>query len=290
MKYRLVLRALFFTFTAQTSAVIASPQEFTAQLSALEKKHSGRLGVAVVSGGATLFSYRQDERFAMCSTFKALLAGAILAKVETKAESLLRAIPFSDSDILDYAPITKSKLQTGQMTVAELNAASIQYSDNTAANLLLETIGGPEGLTTYLRSIGDNITRLDRNEPSLNSNIAGDLRDTTTPQAMAETLQKIVIDDYLAPASKEQLTLWMLGNTTGANKLRAGFNPDWMIGDKTGSCANGASNDVAIVFPKELAPFTIAVFYTGSGASNDEKNAVIAEVAGITETMLLERR
>ena len=290
MKYRLVLRALFFTFTAQTSAVIASPQEFTAQLSALEKKHSGRLGVAVVSGGATLFSYRQDERFAMCSTFKALLAGAILAKVETKAESLLRAIPFSDSDILDYAPITKSKLQTGQMTVAELNAASIQYSDNTAANLLLETIGGPEGLTTYLRSIGDNITRLDRNEPSLNSNIAGDLRDTTTPQAMAETLQKIVIDDYLAPASKEQLKVWMLGNTTGANKLRAGFNPGWMIGDKTGSCANGASNDVAIVFPKELAPFTIAVFYTGSGASNDEKNAVIAEVAGITETMLLERR
>lgn len=293
MKYPLILLVLFLTAISNTSAVTVSNQEFTSKIAALEGQIGGRLGVVVMSAsGIALFSYRDNERFAMCSTFKALLVAAILAKVDTRTESLQRVIPYDQSDILDYAPITKSKLVSGNgnMTLAELSAAAIQYSDNTAANLLLETIGGPQGLTNYLRSIGDNITRLDRNEPSLNTNIAGDLRDTTTPIAMAETLQKILIEDYLSPASKEQLKVWMYGNTTGDSKLRAGFNQDWMIGDKTGSGSNDASNDIAIVFPRGLAPFVITVFYTGSAASNSEKNAVIAEVANITSNVLLEKR
>ena len=142
----------------------------------------------------------------------------------------------------------------------------------------------------YLRSIGDNITRLDRNEPLLNTNIPGDLRDTTTPHAMAETLQKLLIGNKLSPASKEQLKDWMFGNTTGDGKLRAGFDKFWMIGDKTGSGENGASNDVAAVFPIGLAPFIITVFYTGSTASNDAKSKVIAEVARITNDLLTSNR
>ncbi len=178
-------------------------------------------------------------------------------------------------------PITRKELANGQMTIAALNAASIQYSDNTAANLLLDTVGGPKALTQYLRSIGDQTTRLDRNEPTLNANVAGDERDTSTPQAMAATLRKLLVGNHLSSASKQQLNAWLLGNTTGDAKLRAGFNPFWMVGDKTGSGSNGASNDVAIVYPRGQAPFIIAVFYTGSSLSGDEKSAVIAEVGKI---------
>lgn len=276
------------TLLAIASEAAVPTKEFAAQISELEGKSSGRIGVSVVSAdGTQLFSYRSNERFAMCSTFKVLLGASILSRVDLNIESLDRPILYQSTDILDYAPITKNHLNTGHMTVFELNTASIQYSDNTAANLLLDAIGGPNALTEFLRSIGDNTTRLDRNEPLLNTNISGDLRDTTTPSAMAETLQKVLISDFLSPASKEQLKAWMFGNTTGDNKLRAGFDKFWIIGDKTGSGGNGASNDIAIVFPRGFPPFIITVFYTGSTSSNDSKSAVIAEVARITSDFLL---
>lgn len=279
---------MFLVTSQVTASKAALPmEEFTSKISKLESKSGGRIGVSVIPvNGAPFFSYRANERFAMCSTFKVLLGAFTLSRVDLNLESLDRPISYKSTDILDYAPIAKSHLNTGYMMVSELSAASIQYSDNTAANLLLDAVGGPKALTKYLRSIGDSTTRLDRNEPSLNTNISGDLRDTSTPEAMAETLQKILIGDYLSPASREQLKIWMFGNTTGDSKLRAGFNKFWIIGDKTGSGKNGASNDVAIVFPRGLPPFIITVFYTGSAASNDARSAVIAEVARITSDIL----
>lgn len=264
---------------------------FAAKMSALEQSGGGRLGVSVVTTeGRTLLSYRADERFAMCSTFKALLGAYVLSRVDAKKESLDRQINFKAADLLDYAPIAKAQLAVGHMTVRELNAASMQYSDNTAANLLLEATGGPAALTRYLRSIGDNTTRLDRNEPSLNTNLAGDPRDTTTPAAMTQTLRKLLIGKHLTPESREQLKVLMIGNTTGDAKLRAGFAKGWLVGDKTGSGSNGASNDVAIVFPTGHPPFIIAVFYSGSAASSDEKNAVIAKVAGIAGELIVQKK
>lgn len=291
IQYFLALLMLLLTSFVAASEATVSANEFTSKISRLESESSGRIGVSVVSANGTpLFSYRKNERFAMCSTFKALLGASILSRVDANLESIDKAISYKSTDILDYAPVTKNHLITGSMTIAQLSAASIQYSDNTAANLLLDVIGGPKALTGYLRSIGDNTTRLDRNEPFLNTNILGDLRDTTTPDAMAKTLQKILLGDYLSPASKEQLKGWMFGNTTGDSKLRAGFDKFWIIGDKTGSGENGASNDVAIVFPRGLSPFIVTVFYTGSSASNDAKSAVIAEVAKITNNVLLNNR
>jgi beta-lactamase class A len=261
----------------------APSKEFSLKIAKLESERSGRLGVAVISTNAQpLFSYRANERFAMCSTFKSLLGALVLSRVDTELESGDRRIFYTSKDILDYAPITKEHLTIGHMTVSELNAASIQYSDNTAANLLLGVVGGPVALTRYLRSIGDNTTRLDRNEPSLNTNLPGDHRDTSTPNAMAYTWQKLLIGKALSASSKEQLKNLLIANTTGNAKLRAGFDKQWIVGDKTGSGENGASNDIAIVFPKADPPFIIAVFYTGSSGSSDEKNAVIAEVARIT--------
>lgn len=281
MRILITLGFALLTLMPQAHAAGAAGK-YSAQLAALESTHGGRLGVAVTSlSGTPLLSYRQTERFAMCSTFKALLGAFVLQRVDAGQESLDRNIPFTSADLLEWAPVTSKEVAAGHMTIAALNAASIQHSDNTAANLLLGAVGGPQALTRFLRSIGDRTTRLDRNEPALNTNIAGDERDTSTPQAMAATLRKLLVGHVLSPASKQQLNAWMLGNTTGGDRLRAGLDPFWMVGDKTGTGANGASNDVAIVYPRGQAPFIIAVFYTGSSRSGDEKNAVIAAVAKI---------
>lgn len=280
---RVTLQAVVFALLLMPAvSALAAPnlKAFSEKIAALELKGGGRLGVAVVGiNGKQLLAYRADERFAMCSTFKTLLGAAILARVDAGQESLARKIAYTKSDLLEYAPITRGKLGAGSMTIAELNAASIEHSDNTAANLLLNTVGGPKGLTAYLRSIGDTVSRLDRTEPTLNTNIPNDLRDTSTPQAMATTLRKLLMEDHLSPASKEQLKRWLFSSVTGTTKLRAGLDKDWIVGDKTGSGENGASNDVAIVYPRGLPPFVIAVYYTGSKASSAQKSAVIAEIA-----------
>ena len=262
-------------------------QQFAQRIADLEKQNGGRLGVAVISlSGERLLSVRGNERFAMCSTFKALLGAAVLARVDAKRESLGRMVSYQESDLLDYAPITKDNLASGGMSIAALNEASIQFSDNTAANLLLVSIGGPAALTAFLRSFGDTTTRLDRNEPSLNSNLANDDRDTSTPSAMASSMQKLLHGKTLSLTSKEQLKAWMFGNTTGDARLKAGFDKNWLIGDKTGTGPHGAVNDIAIVYPRGMPPFVIAVFYTGSSASAEVKNKVIADVASLVAVSL----
>ena len=287
MRYSIVLSLLMLAASPLGATGSEPVNAFGARISALEISSGGRIGVSVVgTDGSRLLAHRQDERFALCSTFKVLLAASVLARVDANQETLERTLAYSSADLLDHAPITKANLAAGKMTIGELNAASIQYSDNTAANLLLAASGGPSGLTRYLRAIGDTTTRLDRNEPSLNTNLADDPRDTTTPAAMSATLRTLLAGSRLSPASREQLKRWMFGNTTGNHKLRAGFDPGWIIGDKTGSCGNGGSNNVAIVYPRGMQPFIISVFHTGSHAGNDEKNAVLAEVARATQSAL----
>ncbi len=264
-----------------------SPRGFTSALSALEQRSGARIGVSVLGlDGSLLLTHRSTERFAMCSTFKVLLVAEILSRIDAGAETLDRPIAYTSRDLLDYAPITKAHLHDGHMTVSELSAAAIEYSDNTAANLLLDASGGPAGLTNYLRTIGDSTTRLDRNETSLNSNTPGDARDTSTPDAMAATLRTLLVGDVLSAASREQLKAWTIANRTGNARLRAGFEGSWIIGDKTGTGANGAVNDVAVVFPRGLPPFVIVVFQSGSIASDDAKSAVVADVARITQNAL----
>src|SRR5262249_42894690 len=148
----------------------------------------------------------------MCSTFKFLLAAAVLKRAENGQEELNRRIKFQASDLETYSPVTKDQAGGDGMTVAELCAAAMNYSDNTAANLLLAKLGGPTALTSYARSIGDPVTRLDRIEPNLNESVPGDLRDTTTPAAMLGNLRALLFGDALSAASKDQLTKWLLGN------------------------------------------------------------------------------
>ncbi|MFL1485142.1 class A beta-lactamase [Marinobacter sp. LN3S78] len=257
----------------------SADERFQESIEALESTNGGRLGVAVLdTETGRRFEYRADERFAMTSTFKWVLGAAVLARVDAGEETLDRPVRYDESDIQSYAPVAKEHLPEGEMTVAELIDASIRYSDNTTANLLLETLGGPAGLTSYMRSQGDTVSRLDRNEPDLNTNLPGDKRDSTTPAAMLGLMETVLLGEALSTGSREQLHDWLIRNTTGDSKLRAGLDPQWTVGDKTGSGDRGASNDVAIVWRPDAGPVLIAVYYSGSERSNDARSAVHAEV------------
>ncbi len=252
------------------------------RIAAIEKREGGRLGVAVLdAGGGPTLAYRAGERFPMCSTFKLLAAAAVLKRVDEGKEKLDRVIPYGPGDLLEYAPVTKAHVADGGMTLGDLCAAAIDWSDNTAANLVLDAIGGPQGFTAFVRSIGDSTTRLDRNEPTLNTAVPGDERDTTTPQAMAESVQKVLLGNVLSEGSRAQLEAWLIGDKVGDKRLRAGLPSSWGVGDKTGSGDHGRANVIAIIRPPGRAPLIAAVYYTESDASMDARNAVHKEIGGI---------
>lgn len=256
------------------------------QLADLESRHGGRLGVAILdTASQRLISHRGDERFALCSTFKCLAAAHVLARVDRKQEDLSRRIVYSAEQLVAYSPTTELHVGGQGLSVGSLCEAAMTLSDNTAANLLLDSMGGPEGLTAWLRSIGDTRTRLDRREPDLNENRPQDLRDTTTPVAMLHTLNTLVLGDELTLPSRDQLTAWLVNNQTGDKKLRAGVSGGWRVGDKTGSGSNNATNDVAVIWPGDRPPILVTAYYTGSKASADQINAVMADIGRLAEAV-----
>ena len=239
----------------------------------------GRLGVAAMNlGTGRAIEFDAHSRYAMCSTFKLPLAAAILEKADRSELSLAEEIPFGPSDLLEYAPVVRAALVRGSLSVAHLCAAAVEVSDNSAANLLLPRVGGPAGFTQFMRRAGDEVTRLDRNEPELNTNLPGDPRDTTTPAAMLGLLRAILVGGVLTPSSRSFLIQWMVNASTGRDRLRAGL-PAWQAGDKTGTGANGANNDIAIAWPPSGPPLLIASYISGGDAPNAARNAAHAAVA-----------
>jgi beta-lactamase class A len=259
----------------------ASADEATDKFTALEKAIGGRLGVCILdTGNGKKLSHRGDERFALLSTFKALAAGCVLARVDRGEERLDRRVKYTQADVLSYAPVAKLHVADG-MTMAEICDAAIGVSDNTAGNLQLASFGGPAGLTKWLRSIGDDVTRLDRTEPTLNEAKPGDPRDTTTPNAVAVTWRRLLTGDALKPASQKQLADWLVASKVGNSRLRAGLPKDWRTGDKTGTNDVGCANDVAVTWPTGRAPLIIASYLDHAGGTPQQRDAVHADVARI---------
>ena len=244
----------------------------------LEKDNTGRLGVAVVDTGAgDSIGYRKDERFAMCSTFKMLLAAAVLERVDAGTENLDRTIAIGATGFLLNSPVSLEH-GGGSMTIRELSAAIVTRSDNTAANLLLASIGGPSGITRFARSLGDSVTRLDRVETALNEALPGDPRDTTSPAAMAANMRVLLVGNKLSPASREQLMEWLMENKTGDERIRAGLKSGWRVGDKTGSNGENTTNDGAIIWPGHRAPVLVAAYLTVCAGPEPKRNTVLAQV------------
>jgi beta-lactamase class A len=272
-----MVAALLLLLAASTPG---STTDFASRILSIEERTGARIGVAALdTASGKRLDHRSEERFPMCSTFKFLAAAAVLKRVDEGKEKLDRFVPYAAKDILEYAPVTKAHLQDGGMPLGALCAAAVEQSDNTAGNLLLEVIGGPAGLTNFARAIGDETTRLDRKEPELNSAIARDERDTTSPAAMCADMQRLVLGNALSESSRHQLEDWLRHNETGALMIRAGVPKTWNVGDKTGRCGNGATNDVAIIRPPGRAPIVVANYSNGSTASADDRAATLADAA-----------
>lgn len=238
-------------------------------LAALERRHGGRLGVAMrdLDSGPGL-AHRADERFALCSTFKLWLAAATLAQVDAGRWTLEDRLTWSAADAVPHMPVTAAQDPRTGMSLAALAEAAQRHSDNLAANLLLRHLGGPSALTAWLRAQGDSLTRLDRPEPAMNEVASGDERDTTTPAAIAANLQRLLRGDMLAQASRERLLGWMRATHTGPRRLRAGLPAGWTLGHKTGTGLDAGLpdriNDVGILWPPGgRAPRLVAVYYEG---------------------------
>ena len=247
----------------------------------IESRLGARVGLAVYdTGRGTSWLYHADEPFPLTSTFKAVACSALLHQVDTGQTTLSHTVRVTKSDLLPYAPVM-GKLVGQEVSLADTCSAALRLSDNVAGNKVLESIGGPKGLTEFLRSIGDPTTRLDRWEPELNEATPGDPRDTTTPSTIANTLLTLVLGDALSPASRIQLTAWLVADELGGPLLRAILPPDWRIADRTGAGDHGSRGVIAVIWPPERAPIVAAIFITDTDATMDQRNHAIAELGEI---------
>jgi beta-lactamase class A len=248
-------------------------------LAAYERSTGGRIGLYAenLATGAKI-AWRADERFVMCSTFKASLAAFVLARVDRGEDRLDAMVSYGPQDLLEYAPVAKQNIGHGAMSVADMCKGAVELSDNTCANLLLARSGGPAALTAFWRASGDTLTRLDHNEPELNRSAPGNPNDTTTPAAMASDLRRFLLGEVLSQASREHLTGWMVNCKTGGNRLRAGLPKDWKIGDKTGNNGKDAAGDIAIAWPASGGPVVMAAYTQGGSPTPDQLTAVFTEI------------
>jgi beta-lactamase class A len=281
-------------FAALASAYAASAcahryaslqREFAASVAAIHSRIGGRIGVYMLDTQSQLeLAFNARERFAMCSTFKLLLAAAVLRRADAGTLALDHKLPLRAADMVAHAPVTSLHLAEGSMSVRDLCSAMVTVSDNPAANTLLAATGGPSGLTQFLRGIGDRVTRLDRTELELNTNLPGDPRDTTTPQAMAHSMEQVLVGDALSTQSRLQLIAWLRQSTTGLARLRAGLPEEWKAGDKTGNGANGAANDVMIAWPPGRSAVIGAVYFRESTQPTRALEQAHAEIGGLMAT------
>jgi beta-lactamase class A len=289
MSRRHALAGSLLAIPALASTMAAAHAQDTqaaqAKLAELERKHPGRICVSILNiASGKRVDHRANEPILMCSTFKALAAAFVLSRVDKNEEKLDRRVRFSKADLVTYSPGTQPNVGERGMTIAEICEAAVTLSDNTAGNLLLASFGGPAGLTSFFRSLGDQVSRLDRIELELNTHDRpGDVRDTTTSAAMLENLRKLLFTDVLSPRSRSQFAAWLIANKTGDTRLRAGFPKTWLVGDKTGTNGDndGNANDIAVAWPPDRAPVIVTAYCEIPGVSSDKRNAASAEIGRI---------
>jgi beta-lactamase class A len=245
----------------------------TEKLAELEAASGGRLGLSVFNtANDQPIQYRDNERFPLGSTFKVMVVAAVLKQSMLQTDLMQQKIMYQQKDIETWSPITEKNIKEG-MTIFDLCAATISYSDNTAANLLINKLGGPQAITAFARSIGDQDFSMDS---------PGDFNITSTPRAMNESLQKITMGNILGKSQREQLITWMKNNTTGDNRIRAGVPKGWTVADKTGSGDFGVTNDIGIIWPPNAAPIIISIYFIQPQKDAMRRPDVIAEVTRIS--------
>ena len=272
------LKLTLITTFLLTFVPISQANPIVARAKALESQHGGTVGIAIInSSDGSEWHYNGDLRFPMMSTFKTLACGHLLAHSEQQLLDPKREFAIVEEDLIQHSPVTKD-LVGKNISLEKACHASLTTSDNTAANVILEGIGGPQALTAFLRTIGDDVTRLDRIEPHLNEALAGDHRDTTTPLAITKTLQALLTGEVLSDSSRDQLTQWLVGNRVSDMLLRSVLADDWSIADRSGAGRNGSRGITAMIWKAEEKPLFISIYMTGTSATFDELNQAIAEL------------
>lgn len=262
--------------------VQAQDDALMTELQRIENVLDARIGFSAYdSETGVRWEYNADQRFAMSSTFKTLACAALLQRVDSNEEQLERKVSFSKFDLVTYSPITEQHADSREMSLFELCEATLTTSDNTAANLILQAIGGPEVVTEFARGIGDNVTRLDRWETELNQATPSDDRDTTTPNAMVGNLKGLLLGDVLSPNSKSQLREWLVGNKVADGLFRASMPAEWVIADRTGAGGFGSRAITAVIWPPERLPIVVAFYITETTASFEDRNTAIAELGSV---------
>lgn len=283
--YGLITASLSTAQTSFATSADATKHEANIQTQLLEVETAaqGRLGVHILdTATGQEYGYRSDERFMMLSSFKLLASALVLYRADMGKDSLERRMSYTTKDLIPWSPITEKHADGNGMTLAQLCEATITTSDNTAGNLILSSFGGPVALTAFARQLGDSVTRLDRHEPELNDRTPENMMDTTSPRAMATTMHKLLIGNGLSAQSRELLRQWLLGNTTGGNRIKAGLPTDWQIGDKTGTNKTD-SNDIGIIFPQKRAPLLATVYLAECHAPGSVKDSAIAAVGNLIQ-------
>ena len=272
------LITVFAAFFTQATYALDSAKLLQA-VQAEESTLQARIGMAVIdTNTGSTWNYRGDERFPLNSTHKTFTCAALLAKVDQQALSLNQPVSISKEMLVAYSPITEKSLSAQTMTLGALCQAAVSYSDNTAANLAFDAIGGSTGFNAFIRSLGDTQTRLDRKEPDLNEATPGDLRDTTTPKAIVHSLKKVLLDDVLSAPSQATLKQWMLDDQVASALLRAALPADWKIADKTGAGGHGSRSIIAVIWPPSRQPLVVAIYITQTTAPMTDSNKAIAKI------------
>lgn len=262
-----------------TSRPARAAADLDALWAEIEERFSARLGAFVWDTETDRrWARRADERFPLCSTFKLVAAAGFLARIDAGQETLSRRVVIETADLVPYSPETEKHVRGEGMTLGAIAQAALTQSDNTAGNVLIDLLGGPDGVTRTARGFGDETFRLDRRETALNEAKPGDPRDTTSPAAMTKTLHALLFGEALKPDSRRQLADWMAANRTGDAKLRAGMPKTWRVGDKTGGGDFGTMNDVAVIWPAAGKPILVSLYLTETKASFDDRNAAFAEI------------
>lgn len=247
------------------------------KLMQLENGFDGKIGVyAVNTENNQVVAYRADELFPVQSTFKVIAVAALLNKSKKDKNLLQQKIIYSSQELVGWVPITKLHVNEG-MTLAALSAATISYSDNTAVNLIIKQIGGPQAVTDFAHSIGNKTFNVVHYEANLNSD-PKDTRDTSTPKDMAISLEKIVLGNVLTPTDKQLLLSWLKNNTTGNQRIRAGVPMGWIVADKTGSGSYGIANDIAVVWSPACKPIVLAIYTNQKSKEAKSRDDIVALV------------
>ncbi len=283
MKYIMIMTAVILVFSNVLNAHLQREQSFLDRLNALESNAEERVGVfAVNTANDYVIEYRANEVFPTGCTSQVIGVSAVLKKSMSDPSLLLTNIKFSEEELEEWSPLTRKYVTTG-MQIQDLCAASISFSDNTSMNLLLKIIGGVQGMNDFAQSIGDLSFRQDNDWPAeAFSGGVNNLKDSSTPKSMVESLRKLTIGEVLDKSQRDLLITWLIGTQTGAYRIRSAIPNAWVVGNKTGTgAAYGSTNDLAIVWPPNHAPILLGIYYTNNNEHAKKREDIVADATRI---------